>query len=87
MLLVTLCKTARVMNDRRNHKSRKQSRLARIERKCDIILSELAIIRKSANTRHRSVDDAIERMHNVSRRMRAEAERDARILRRVFQFK
>jgi hypothetical protein len=75
------------MSNRRNTKNRKQSRLARIERKCDVILSELAIIRKSVNTRHRSVDDAIERMHNASRRMRTEAERDARILRRVFQFK
>lgn len=75
------------MNNRRNNKNRKQTRLARIERKCDLILIELAIIRKSANTRHRSVDDAIERMHSASRRMRAEAERDARILRRVFQFK
>lgn len=86
-MLVTPCKTARVMNNRQNTKNRKPSRLARIEKKCDIILSELAIIRKSANIRHRSVDDAIERMHNASRRMRAEAERDARILRRVFQFK
>lgn len=75
------------MSNRRNTKNCKQSRLARIERKCDVILSELAIIRKSVNTRHRSVDDAIERMHNASRRMRTEAERDARILRRVFQFK
>lgn len=75
------------MSNRRNTKNRKPSRLARIEKKCDIILSELAIIRKSANTRNRSVDDAIERMHNAARRMRAEAERDARILRRVFQFK
>lgn len=75
------------MSNRRNTKNRKQSRLARIERKCDVILSELAIIRKSVNTRHRSVDDAIERMHNASRRMRTEAERDARILRRVFQSK
>lgn len=75
------------MSNRRNTKNRKQSRLARIERKCDVILSEFAIIRKSVNTRHRSVDDAIERMHNASRRMRTEAERDARILRRVFQFK
>lgn len=75
------------MNNRRNTKSRKSSRLARIERKCDVILSELAVIRKSVSSRHRSVDDAIERMHKASRRMMAEAERDARILRRVFQFK
>lgn len=75
------------MNNRRNTKSRKSPRLARIERKCDVILSELAVIRKSVSSRHRSVDDAIERMHKASRRMMAEAECDARILRRVFQFK
>lgn len=75
------------MNNRRKSKTRKPSRLDRIERKCDIILSELAIIRKNVGSRYRSVDDAIDRMHKVSRRMMAEAECDARILRRVFQFK
>lgn len=74
------------MNNRRN-KNRKPSRLERVERKCDIILSELAIIRKSLTYRSRSLDDAIERMHENARRMRAEAEKDAQILRRVFQFK
>lgn len=75
------------MNNRRNTKSRKPSRLARIERKCDVLLSEIAILRNNANTRHRSVDDAIERMHNASRRMRTDAERNARILRKVFHLK
>lgn len=75
------------MNNRRKAKNYKPSRLASIERKCDIILSELAVIRKSNSSRHRSVDDAIDRMHKASRRMMAEAECDARILRRVFQFK
>ncbi len=75
------------MSNRRNNKNRKPSRLDRVERKCDIILSELAIIRKSLKNRSRSIDDAIERMHHNARRMRAEAEKDAQILRRVFQFK
>ncbi len=74
------------MNNRKN-KKHKQSRLERVERKCDIILSELAIIRKSLKNRSRSIDDAIDRMHYNARRMRAEAEKDAHILRRVFQFK
>lgn len=75
------------MSNRRNNKNRKPSRLDRVERKCDIILSELAIIRRSLKNRSRSIDDAIERMHQNARRMRAEAEKDAQILRRVFQFK
>ncbi len=33
-----------------------------------LILSELAIIRKSLSSRHRSVDDAIERKHISARR-------------------
>jgi len=75
------------MNNRRYNKNRKPSRLKRIERKCDIILSELSIIRKNLSTRSHSVDDAIDRMHYNARRMRAEAEKDAQLLRRVFQFK
>jgi len=75
------------MNNRRKYKTHKPSRLDRIERKCDVILSELAIIRKSLKTRSPSVDDAIDRMHRTARRMRAEAERDTRLLRKVFQSK
>lgn len=75
------------MSNRKHYKNHKPSRLERVERKCDIVLSELAIIRKSLSNRSRSIDDAIERMHRNARRMRAEAEKDARILRRVFQFK
>lgn len=75
------------MNNRRKNKNYKPSRLERVERKCNLILSELAIIRKSLSSRHRSVDDAIERMHISARRMRVEAEREARLLGKVFQLK
>lgn len=75
------------MNNRRNNKAHKPSRLERVERKCDLILSELAIIRKSLKNSSRSIDDAIDRMHYNARRMRAEAEKDAQLLRKVFQFK
>lgn len=74
------------MNNRRN-KNHKPSRLERVERKCDIILSELATIRKNLNTRSHSVDDAIDRMHRNARRMRAEAIREAHFLRTVFHSK
>lgn len=75
------------MNNRRKNKTHKPSRLDRIERKCDIILSELTIIRKSLKARPHSVDGAIDRMHRTARRMRTEAERDTRLLRKVFQSK
>lgn len=74
------------MNDRSYNKRRKPSRLERIERKCDIILYELAIIRQS-NKRYRLVDDTIDRMHYCARRMKAEAENDARLLRKVLHYK
>lgn len=75
------------MNNRKNKKNRKPSRLERVERKCEIILSELAIIRKNLTNPSRSVDDAIERMHRNARRMRAEAEQEARILSKMFHLK
>ncbi len=75
------------MNSHRNNKNRKPSRLAHIERKCDIILSELTAIRNGVRPDRSSIDESIERMHIASRRMRAEAEHDARVLRKMFLFK
>lgn len=60
------------------------SRIERVEAKCDRILSELSVIRRSLNAGTNSVDDAIERMHRNARRMRAETEKNARILRELF---
>lgn len=75
------------MNNRGYAKPRKNSRLGRVERKCDIILSELAAIRNCVFSNSHSIDDVIDRMHRNARQMRAEAEKDARLLRRVFEFK
>lgn len=72
------------MNNRQKN-NRKHSRLERVERKCDIILSELAIIRKRLHPRSHAIDDAIEQMHRNARRMRAEAEKNAQLLHKVFQ--
>ncbi|MDE7440940.1 MAG: hypothetical protein K2M69_02085 [Muribaculaceae bacterium] len=47
------------------------SRLDRIERKCDRLLSELIIIRQNTD-----IDKAIDRMHRAARRMRVEADRE-----------
>lgn len=71
------------MTTRRNN----SNRLNRIERKCNAILSELTKIRRGLNHRSSSVDDAIDRMHLNARRMRAEAEKDVRLLRWLLQLK
>lgn len=74
------------MRNRRNAGHR-PSRIERVERKCDRILSELKTIRGSLFIRSSSMDDAIERMHRNARRMRAEAAKEARILRNMLQLK
>lgn len=67
------------------HKST-SSRLARIEDKCDIILSELLALRGRLK-QEEAVDKAIERLHASARRARAEAREDAALLRSVFHIK
>nr|DAU86855.1 MAG TPA: hypothetical protein [Caudoviricetes sp.] len=73
------------MNNRRN--DRKPTRLERIEKKCDLIISELALLRRSTRPKRQSVDEAIDRLHESARRMRIQSEKDARLLRKAFQFK
>lgn len=75
------------MNNRRFNNGRKQKRLDRIERKCDRILSELAVIRHQLSYRDSDIDGAIERMHRNARRMRIEAQKDARLLHKMFHSK
>lgn len=64
---------------RRRNTRRRMSRLDRIERKCDRILSELLILRHKSVSGLTDLDAAIERMHVAARRMRAacETERDS----------
>ena len=71
------------MNNHRKKRNNKLSRLERVERKCDRILAELAMLRKRSAVQSRSVDDAIERMHRNARRMRAETDREAQIIRKL----
>lgn len=75
------------MNNRKIPRSRKASRLDRIEKKCDLILSELASIRKAAIKHPRSIDDTIERMHLTARRLRQQADREAQLLSKAFHSK
>lgn len=67
------------------HKERKRrpSRLGRIERKCDRILSELLILRQRLS-RKPDIDAAIEKMHRTARDMRTQAERELTLTRRMF---
>lgn len=62
------------------------SRLARIEDKCDIILSELLALRGRMN-REEAIDTAIERLHASAHQAREAAREDAALLRSVFHVK
>lgn len=46
------------------------SRLARIERKCDRALAEIAAIRGTQNPGQKEIDEIVERLHTTSRRLR-----------------
>lgn len=61
----------------RNRQNRGKFRIARIERKCDRILSELLILRQQLRMQDR-LDRVFDRMHDEARIMRASAiaERD-----------
>ena len=70
------------MTKRIDHK-RRPSRLDRIERKCDRILSELLILRQRL-ARTPDIDNAIDRLHRSARQMRRQAERDRDLARAMF---
>ena len=67
---------------KRKEKCRRQSRLGRIERKCDRILSELLILRHCIS-RHSDIDSVIDKLHRSARKIRFEAEREREITRRM----
>lgn len=62
---------------KRKQHYRRSRQIERIERKCDIILSELIILRQRTDPRP-NLDLVIERLHQEGERMRAlcELERD-----------
>lgn len=68
----------------RTHKKRRPSRLARIERKCDRILSELLILRRQRFVSD-NIDTAIDRLHRAARNMRAECEREKDRTRKIYR--
>lgn len=71
------------MNRKYNNK-RRPSRLDKIERKCDRILSELLIIHQRLSQRPDDMDMAIERMHRAARKLRVQCERERDNARRMF---
>lgn len=71
---------------KRNRNNLRQTRLDRVERKCDRILSELIIIREQLKRRP-DMDAAIERIHRTARSMRAQFERERNNTRRMFNSK
>lgn len=67
---------------KRKEKKRRPSRLDRIERKCDRILSELLILRHQVS-RHSDIDSVIDKMHRSARKMRMQAERECELTKRM----
>lgn len=61
---------------KRNHLSkRKSTQLDRVERKCDLLLSELLLLRHILYSR-RDEDTLIDRMHSLAKRMRMHSEEE-----------
>lgn len=58
----------------------RRSRLWRIERQCDRILSEVLILRQVLRQKPTDLDDLIERMHESARSLRLQCERERDVL-------
>lgn len=71
------------MTKRNQNYKRRPSRLDRLERKCDRVLSELLIIRQKLNSRS-DMDMAINRLHKTARKMRLQCERERDYAKNMF---
>lgn len=69
--------------NKRNQAKRHQSRLARVERKCDRILAELLILRQQLSRRPNDIDVAIERLHYQARKIRQQCEKERSSVRKM----
>lgn len=74
------------MTKRNQSYKHRPSRLERVERKCDRILSELLIIHQQLNRRS-DMDMAIERLHRTARKLRTQCEQERDLTRRMFNSK
>ena len=70
------------MNRRNNPKRWRQSRIERLEKKCDRILSELIILRHALTRNHSG--DAIEQMHRQALKLRRQCERERQLVFKMF---
>ncbi|WP_304647443.1 hypothetical protein [uncultured Duncaniella sp.] len=71
----------------RKHTNTRPSRLDRIEKKCNRILSELLIIRQLHSRTPDSIDCAIERMHRAARNLQVQCEHERARTARMFNSK
>lgn len=69
--------------NKRYQVKRRQSRLTRVERKCDRILAELLILRQQLSRRPHDIDVVIERLHNQARVMRQQCEKERSAVRKM----
>jgi hypothetical protein len=74
-------------NRQRKRRGRRPSRLDRIERKCDRILSELLILRQRFMHRPDELDAVIERMHKAARKLKEQSRRERDAALRMFHSK
>ena len=61
-----------------------RSNLNRIERKCDLILSQILIANRSRNNRNAEVDSLLDRLHSTARRLREQSEEERERVMRMF---
>lgn len=73
-------------NNTRNRKYSHPSRIDRIERKCDRILSELLIVRQQLN-KESDMDTVIDRLHTTAIRMRRQCNKERALVRTMFNSK
>ena len=66
-------------NQKKNHLL---SRLDRIERKCDRVLSLLLV--QTEHSRQSYTGDIIERLHSAARAMRVQCQEESRLIRRLY---
>ena len=57
-------------------------RLTRIESKCDIIISQISLLRRSINEQN-EFDNLIDHLHKAARRMKKQCDNERHIIRRM----
>lgn len=73
------------MTKRKKTDRRHPSRLDRIERKCDRILTELLMMRRTSRSSASSFDDALDRVHDAAMRMRRQCEMEYKAVRDLME--